>query len=148
MKKSKIRNRAAVIVIQEGKILLVQHHKYEKEYWLLPGGGVDFGETLQEAARRELLEETGLNCAVGDLLFVSESIPPDEHRHVINYYFEAKLTGGDMYVGDDQQLVDVKWFLLDDLPHLVVYPNVVSEILQWARTGEVPVRCIGNKWDE
>ncbi|MGC9330117.1 MAG: NUDIX domain-containing protein, partial [Candidatus Hinthialibacter sp.] len=99
-----IRNRAAVIIEQEGKILLVQHEKYGRTYWLIPGGGVEYGETLTEAAQRELMEECSLDVRIGDLLFISETIPPDHHRHVINYYFEGEIVGGEMAVNPDAVL--------------------------------------------
>ncbi|MGI6457898.1 MAG: NUDIX domain-containing protein [bacterium] len=148
MGKVRIRNRVAVIVIKKGKILLVQHHKKDRKYWLLPGGGVNYGETLADAARRELEEETGLNALVGDLLFISESIPPDGHRHVVNYYFEGRLQGGDLCVGEDSQLCAVEWHEIEDLPHLLFYPNVTPEILEWISTGNIQRRSLGNRWEE
>jgi 8-oxo-dGTP diphosphatase len=147
MKQEKIRNRVAAIIIEDGTMLLVQHEKHGKKYWLLPGGGVEFGEALEEAVTRELLEEANLDIEVGDLLFVSESIPEDKHRHVINYYFEAKITGGELKVGADDVLRDVQWIRLEDLSHIVVYPNTVREILEWIQSGTIEKRSIGNRWD-
>ncbi len=147
MNTEKIRNRAAAVIVKDGKVLLVQHQKYGKKYWLLPGGGVHYGETLADAARREVLEETGLEVDIGELIFISESIPPDNHRHVINYYFKAKLNGGDLMVGDDKHLFDVQWHLIEDLPHLVIYPNVINDLMNWLQTGEVKRISIGNIWE-
>ncbi|MDX9754866.1 MAG: NUDIX domain-containing protein [bacterium] len=147
MKNHQIRNRVAVIIVEEDKILLVQHEKHGQTYWLLPGGGVEFGETLEEAAKREMMEEANLTVEMGDLLFLSESIPPDQHRHVINYYFPATITGGHLQVGADDVLRDVQWHWIEDLPHLVVYPNTVNEILAWHRTQKAERLSLGNRWE-
>ena len=148
MGKVRIRNRVAVIVIKKGKILLVQHHKKDRKYWLLPGGGVNYGETLADAARRELEEETGLNALVGDLLFISESIPPDGHRHVVNYYFEGRLQGGDLCVGEDSQLWLWNGTRLRICFHLLFYPNVTPKFWNGSPLATSKERSPGNRWEE
>ncbi|MBD3267613.1 NUDIX domain-containing protein [bacterium] len=147
MQEQRIRNRVAVILIDDGKILLVKHEKNGREYWLLPGGGVDYGETLEQAAIRELKEESNLNVRIGDLLFISESIPDDKHRHVINYYFEGKVISGDMQVGEDTVLRDVQWNDISRLPHMTIYPNTVREILRWYESNSIEKRSLGNRWE-
>jgi len=142
----RIKIRVAVAIVKENRILLVQHEKGGRKYWLLPGGGVKYAETLAEAGRRELLEETGYEVEIGDLFMVSESIPPDKHRHVLNLYFSGKVVSGDLRVSPDKVLRDAQWILLADLTHLTVYPPVSRELIAAIETGSPPRLSLGNRW--
>ena len=76
------RIRVSAILMWQGRILLCRQEKPDKEYWLLPGGGVDAGETLVEALRRELREELGVTADVqfeGPVALV-DSIAPKSLR--------------------------------------------------------------------
>ena len=66
-----IKVRLAVILMEADRILLAKHSKRGKDYWVLPGGHVKGGETLQNALTRETMEELSLEVEVGPLLFVS-----------------------------------------------------------------------------
>src|ERR1700730_6290014 len=63
-----IRIRVGVLIWRAGEVLLVRHEKGGRSYWLVPGGGVDAGETMVEAGAREMLEETGYHVEMGRLL--------------------------------------------------------------------------------
>ena len=95
------RVRVAALITHKGGIVTVRHRAGSATYHLLPGGGVGYRETLESALRREVLEETGLEVAVGDLLFVNDTIDPHGSRHVVNLTFLATITGG--AITDDPQ---------------------------------------------
>jgi 8-oxo-dGTP diphosphatase len=129
------RIRVSVIVIEEGKILLVRHEKQGKTYWVLPGGGVDYGETVEQAAVRELKEETNLDIAVDKFVFVDDFIPEDRDRHVVDLYFTAKVVGGELKLGADSIMREVRYFPVEELADLTFYPKIADRIVEGYRKG-------------
>ena len=130
------RVRVAAIIVQDGHILLARHEKGGKRYWVLPGGGVDYGETVEAALVRELREEAGLDIRVRDLVLVNDSIPPDKHRHIVNLYFTAEIRSGEIVVGtSDKRLIDIKFIPLSRLPRLTIYPDIRKQLINGLRTG-------------
>ncbi len=141
------RIRVSVIVIDDGKILLVRHEKYGRTYWVLPGGGVDYGESLRDAAVREVKEETNLDIVVDKLVFVDDILPEDRHRHVVDLYFTAKVIGGELRRGADSILREVKYSPVDDLAGLPFYPKIADRIIEGYRKGfPDSAHYLGNQW--
>ena len=97
---------AGVLVAREGKVLLVQE-KQTKVYgqWNLPGGHVDQGETIEQAAIREAKEETGFDVALDAKLLVLHSAVDRPVLHA----FAAHITGGQLHYPADEILA-AKWF--------------------------------------
>ena len=79
--------------------------------WSVPGGRVEFGETLVEAARREVAEETGLDVVIGDVVGWVERMTPEHHFVIVD--FAVTVVGGTLRAGDDA--ADAQWLAIDDL---------------------------------
>ncbi len=147
--KTIIRLRCAAVLVRGDAILLVKHEKAGREYWLLPGGGLEPGETLAEATERELREECGVTIRCGRLLFVAETLEPNLERQIVNLVFLSDLIAGEPYLAtqNDQRLVDVAWIDRARLPGLVFYPDFRAQLLeQWAQGFSLSAPCLGNLW--
>jgi ADP-ribose pyrophosphatase YjhB (NUDIX family) len=143
------------VLEHEGRVLFVVHEKDEIRYHLLPGGGVEHGESLAETVAREFHEECGIDVTVEEPLLLADSIAPDLHRHVVNVVFKVKATGGDPDAiawpdhGDptDPRVVGHEWVLVDDLETLDLRPPVAVELRRILRAaGPVCARYVGSPW--
>jgi ADP-ribose pyrophosphatase YjhB (NUDIX family) len=90
------RVRVAALILYGGKVVLVRHRARDSSYHLLPGGGVDYRETLAEALVREVAEETGLVVEIGPPILINDTIDPAGSRHVVNITFTAAVVGGEI----------------------------------------------------
>jgi ADP-ribose pyrophosphatase YjhB (NUDIX family) len=145
------RLRVSALLRWQGRILLCRQEKPGKEYWLLPGGGVEGGETLTEALQRELAEEIGID---EELLFegpiaLADSIAPNwthDDRHVVHIIFAADISHRSLedVETQDTTIRGARLFSLDDLEEIVVHPPIKRFLQRW-QPGD-PAVYLGALW--
>jgi 8-oxo-dGTP diphosphatase len=145
------RIRVSALLRWQDRILLCRHEKPGKEYWLLPGGGVDSGESLVDALQRELLEEVGLEDELpleGPIAIV-DSIAPQRSfaaKHVVHIIFSGDLSGQSLeqVESHDAAVRGHRLFRVDELDGVVLHPPIQRFLRRW-RPGD-PVVYLGALW--
>lgn len=137
MMNTQIRTSAKAILVREGKILLVRNTGQRGDWYCLPGGGQQFGETLEEAVRRECAEEVQLDVRVGPLRYVREYIgrnhefaETDSDSHQVEFWFQCEpvgMTSGREAVLDTNQ-VGYEWVEIEVLVDLPMFPKVLNRL--------------------
>ena len=138
--------RVAGLLRVNNSVLMVEHIKNEKTYWLLPGGGVNIGEEVKTALRRELKEELNLKCAVNDLLFVVESLSA-RGGHVIQptYIIEAENIN-EIELGVDKRVVAFDFFDQNKMASIVIYPDIKDELREYLNNEKISKKYFIKKW--
>ena len=122
-----------VVVFRNEEVLLVKRKKAPyKGQWSIPGGKQRLGETVTKAARRELMEETGVEVNELTLIDVIDIIVPDEEGKILYHYivadYRAHWLSGECSPGDDAQ--DVQWFNLNKLGSIPLLDKTRKIILK------------------
>ena len=113
------------IALDGGSILLVRRGTPPSEgLWSVPGGRLEWGETMAEAVHREVLEETGLDVVVGRVAGVVERIYEGFHYVIVDYFVE--VVGGTLQAGGDVR--DARWVPVAEVEALPLAPGVAQAL--------------------
>ena len=113
------------ILLKKGDRILLekrQHTTHGNGTWGPPSGHIDFGETPEQTAIRETLEETGVK--IGDVKFrvITNDVFEKEQMHYITLWFDANYVSGEPTVHSPQEESEVGWFSWHDLPQPLFLP--------------------------
>jgi mutator protein MutT len=111
----------AAIFNKEGKLLVTlrgEKAKNERGKWEIPGGSVEFGETFEQAIKREIKEELGIEIEVLELLGICDHIIPDEHQHWVSPTYICKITKGVPKIHEPEKCAAVGWFTSEEAEKL------------------------------
>jgi len=137
-----MRIRAGIVLVQDGQVALIERHRAGIDYFVFPGGGVDEGESPEQAAVRETMEELGIAVVIKQK--VAEIQLGQKSRQV---YFLAEQTGGVFGSGAGEEYTDADpndpdegiyvpiWMSIDALPlHQNIYPVEVANLVLKSRS--------------
>ena len=133
-----IRLSIKAIIIKNNKILLTYNRYRGEAFYLLPGGGQKHGEPMDEALKRECLEEIGYHVELGQIVFIRDYIGKnhqfaveDKEIHQVELMFFCKLLDGSLKDAqmDDTYQIGVKWIPLKALKDINIYPCILKEAI-------------------
>lgn len=135
-----LRNSAKALIIRDGRVLCTRNRDLLGDFFLLPGGGQNHGETLKDAVIRECREETGATIEVGHLYFVREYISAnhelaeyDDSIHQIEFMFLCRLLEEpdiESSISHDAMQTGVEWLPIAELEKYRFYPGALIEPLK------------------
>jgi ADP-ribose pyrophosphatase YjhB (NUDIX family) len=119
------------VIVRDGRALVVRRgHEPRKGEWSLPGGAVELGEPLEDAVRREMKEETGLDVEVGAILEVFDRIHRDAdgriRYHFVIVDYACTSSEGDAVAGSDAEAV--AWITEDEIDGYGINPHAARVI--------------------
>lgn len=123
-----------IIIARENQIVLVERRN-APHGWALPGGFVDEGEYVEQAAIREALEETALAVSLLELFYVYSDPARDPRQHTMSTVFIAQAPG-EPQGGDDAQ--SARYFPLDQLPADLCFDHarIIADYIYYKKTGQ------------
>jgi ADP-ribose pyrophosphatase YjhB (NUDIX family) len=146
------RIRVSAVLRWHGRVLLCRHEKPGRsEYWLLPGGGVNSGESLVAALHRELREEVGIADEIpleGPVAIVDSIAPVRSFaaKHVVHIIFAGDLGGRSLeaVTSQDAAVRGHRLFAVEELDGVVLHPPIQRFLSRW-QPGDPPV-YLGALW--
>ena len=117
------------VVFKEDRVLLVRRGQAPAEdSWAIPGGSVEIGETLQQAAEREIREETGIRIRAAKPIYTFDVIERDESEGIRFHYIivdlSADYVSGELSAGDDA--VEARWVTAEEIKTLAVNKTTLA----------------------
>jgi 8-oxo-dGTP diphosphatase len=129
------KERAGVVVVHDGRLALIKRFRNGRLYYAVPGGGIEKGESLEQAAQREAEEELGVGATLGALR-VSINHHEEDGSFQQQWYFDAtldsddiKLTGPELDNHPSKGTYEAVWVALDELRDLDVLPKAVADLV-------------------
>lgn len=124
--------RPAVAIIENGKILTMHYQYGGQSVYNLPGGNLEFGESLTVALARELEEELGIKAALGELLMVGEVHFEEPRKQTIHFIFEGRITEGTPTLNPEHtSALAIRWLSIEELATVNLYPNIIESLKKY-----------------
>ncbi len=111
----------AAIIIRDGKVLMNKRFgSHGSDKWSLVGGHLEWKESFENAARREVLEEVGLKVISSKMVTVTNDIFESDDRHYITIYMLTEVEPGEPEIKEPEHCQELRWASWDDMPQPLV----------------------------
>lgn len=121
------RQRAAVIILAADQVLLIHRYNHGREYYIVPGGGVEPGETLEQAAWREIKEETGLEIELDRKLWdTMNQGHPETYFLATRFSGKLGLGGPELTEQSAENIFQLEWVRLSEVTGLPLKPEFIK----------------------
>ncbi len=129
-----------IVFDDDDRLLMVRQHHEGRDIWMVPGGGIEEGETAVETAIREMKEETNVDVEVGRMIWHVEEVSPTRGQRFVNFFL-AKIVGGELKLGSDpefdekhQRMREVRFVSQDEMQELEnVFPPQLRDELWYLK---------------
>lgn len=112
----------ALIINDNNETLLLKRtlkSRNQAGFWSKPGGGVEFGEKVEDAVKREIKEELGVDIELVKFLGFTDHIIESENQHWVAFNYLAKVVSGEPKNLEPEKIEEIKWFKLNNLPEKI-----------------------------
>ena|SRR3989338_11130159 len=108
---------------EKGQLLLIKRtSKHAHDTWAPPGGYLEYGESFEEGAKREVKEELDIEVEDLEIIGLSNSIYPEEKKHIIAILLKASRHKGDIKIMEPEKCSEFDWFDINNLPQPLMKP--------------------------
>ncbi len=132
-----MKSRARAVIIENGKLLTIKRIKLDLVYWVIPGGGVEEGETRENALMRECFEELGVSVKIRDLILEIDSEKPETLSQK-EYFYLVDIIDGVLGSGQGPEFknnpgysgqYDIEWVKITDLADIDLKPRAIKDVI-------------------
>ena len=123
LQKDRPRIGVGVIIVRDGRVLLGKRRNAHGDgQWSYPGGHLEHGESWQDCAARELLEETGLVITKSSFVFATNDVFLSEGKHYVTLFMKADCPDGEAVNREPEKCTEWRWFSKGELPESLFLP--------------------------
>lgn len=131
-----LRVRVSGLLVRENRFLCVRHRKNDREYFMLPGGGLQSDELIKDTLCREFKEELDMEVKVGNLLTVVQTFQKEIGRNIVHMIFHVDSVASPKQTFIDKRVVDYGWCDKKTCEMTGFYPDILNLIVELVESSE------------